>query len=383
MKQRSKILSVFNILIAVAMVTAIVIVTLSAIQIYRRTTTVRRLRMLAISSKSADEAFSDKYSDIEERTISSSEKVLRKAINKVIEEAKANSFKTLDEVKEILDAIPHEYTAIAADDSIYSLLFGQPVNGTEAYDSFVANSRLGRPCELKMVQFTINLDPIFYYIEYDGKKYHIVEDQRSDDYTDESGIIEGTSYFTRFEGYFENTGDITEYGYSTDDPLLRYKDILNYYDEKDNDTRAPSYWQFYVGTIEKDKLDDRVIVPNRPDEDFVKKYTGFADVHPSFKDENPLKDYDGDGTVDRVYREYYVTKYGAAVNIYLFLGNGNTIYLAQNAKGENFSTKMKDVTGDGNEDIVFTQYVKKNDPNWSDTRVFEYKNGNYILSEEK
>lgn len=383
MKQHSKKYAKINLIIAVALCTAIVIVAFFSLRYVRHSSTMAKLSALAEETRSADEALNHKYEKMDiSDGVAPSRKAFRKAMNQIITEASKDTLKSLDEVKEILGEVPREYTQIVADDSIYSLLFGEVKNGREAFDSFIFDTRLGHPSELIMVQFTINLDPIYYYIEYDGKKYHIVEDQTSDGYTGDNAYIENTARYVRFEGYVEKSGDITEYGYSTDNYQLRYNDVLNSLEDESKISAGNDCWQFYISTLEKDKIEDRMIPVDRIDKDFKAAYTGFADIHPDFAKNNPMKDYDDDGTIDRVYRECRESKYGSIVNTYLLLGNGNTIYLASNLWGEDFSTPMKDEDCDGHKDIVFTQYTENEPDKEPETRVFEYRNGNYVLKSE-
>ena len=368
------------IIIAAALVAAIVIACISIAYLQKRNANIDRLQALQKSAREANSEFTIKYkmaSDKEKRRFK-----FESSLKEFWEKQNADSFKTLDEVKKILkEEYPGDYISIVNRDDIYSLLFGEVQNGLQEFDEFVVNSRLNRPATLVMVQFTTNLDPIYYYIEYDGKSYHVVEDKTYDGYGEEYGYVEIKARYLRFEDYPERNGDITEYGYTSDVRNLTYKEVLDYI-EKSSDgeiLEEPNCWEFYISPIDKEAMENRMLAPNRVDRDFKAKYSGFADRHPDYSEDNPFEDYDEDGILDRVYREYEtLSENKGIVNAYLFFGDGNTVTLAKNIWGESFKTQMMDVTNDNNKDICFIQYNENAMGSEYGISIFEYKNGNYV-----
>ena len=94
----------------------------------------------------------------------------------------------------------------------------------------------------------------------------------------------------------------------------------------------------------------------------MRTYTGYADVHPVYANGNAYKDYDKDGILDRIYRTYRVESDGEeVVQVYCFLGNGNTIVLDDNLWGDTFSTYCFDFNEDEIRDICFVQQQNAQD----------------------
>lgn len=392
MKQRLVSFVKSNKRIAAALVAAIVIaVIFLASLIVRRLATQNSLQTLNEAAVRTEERFREHRNKLSEKQKNQLRNDLKELLENWINKSKDDtSFKELDEIKKILGECPDDYVSLTERDDIYSIVLGSAFAGIERFDEFVADCRLGRPSHLIMAQITTNLDPIYYYLEYDGKTYHVVEDKTLDDYEGDNGYSEFFSSKIKFENYSNSEGGLIEYGFLTDDFNLNYKDVVKYYDQMeksaDSDLKEPNFWQFYVCLVNKDELENRVLPSDRLTEEFVKEYTGFADKHPYFKDENPIEDYDGDEILDRVYREQEVIdETRSLTNVYLFLGNGNTVTLGKNLWGDFFKTEMIDVTGDDNKDILFVQYNKGVHPQYG-LSVFEYRNGNYVaakLSQEK
>lgn len=291
-------------------------------------------------------------------------------------------FTNLQEAKDILRELPNDYQSAIVKDDIYALVLGYVQGGREVFNSFLANIRLGRSDRMLMVQFTYDLKPIYYLIEYDGKRFHIIEDQTRDGYNDEAGYIEVYGEYLKFEDYLSNDGGITQYGYLTDNAALSYAKINQYYAEIEKDgteLAKPSFWSFCYSELTKEELNQRVLVSETQSDDFRRKYSGFADLHPSFLASNPIMDYDGDGILDRVYREYIELENGKSlINAYLFFGDGKTVSLERGIWGEYFSTQMVDLTGDGVKDICFIQYDNSTADSDYEISILQYRNGNYI-----
>lgn len=372
--------------IAAAVVAAIVIATILIASFFvRRLAIHSNIKNLKETVIKTDEQFRENFSKLSQEETDR----LRKEFKEMLEgwfsrNSGKKGFRSLEEIKQILGDCPNDYVSLTQRDDIYSIALGSPFAGTQKLDEFLASCRLGRPAELIMAQITTNLDPIYYFLEFDGKTYHVVEDKTLDDYEGENGYSEFFSSKIKFENYIYPEGGLVEYGFLTDDFELNYKDVIQYYEQMErsanSDMKEPKFWQFYVCLISNEELENRVLPSDRVSKEFVKEYTGFADKHPDFKDDNPIEDYDGDEILDRVYREYEsIDENRAIANAYFFLGNGNTITLGKNLWGDYFKTEMVDVTGDGNKDILFVQYNKGVNPQYG-ISIFEYRNGNYVVS---
>jgi len=81
-------------------------------------------------------------------------------------------------------------------------------------------------------------------------------------------------------------------------------------------------------------------------------YTGYLDIHPVYAEENPRQDFDGDGQLDRVYKQYDEED---GTSLYVHFYNGKELLLTSSAWGVWFHTTSCDVTGDGVNEIVFCQ----------------------------
>lgn len=290
---------------------------------------------------------------------------------------------TLDEVKALLQGLPDEYALVVQREDIYSVMFGMAQNGLDAYNKFISEMRLHRPAELVMAQFTTNFDPIYYYVEYNGSDFHVVEDKTRDGYDTESGYSDYYAKYLKVETY-DNSDGIIEYAYLSDDESMSYQNIKKYFAEVEKgntDLLHPEFWEFYIGTISAEEMRSRVLPPDRVSKEFKSEYDGFADLHPSFNANNPIVDYDGDGILDRVYRDYHMSvnsEYTA--NAFLFLGNGKNLLLGSDLWGEDFKTEGADFTGNGSNDICFIQYTLGPKYDEYEISIFEYRDGEYVMA---
>ena len=365
---------------AAALVAAIVVAVISIVYLSKRASMDNKLKALKTETKEANIEFRSKYNELSEAERRQLRDNLRLLIDELLGRNSHYDFKSYDEIKSLLRGYPRDYLTISAMPNVYSILFGESQGGLEAYNNFIAKSRLGIPGNMVMVQFTTNLDPIFYYIEYNGDTYHIVMDQTADDYNEQFGYVESFGKYLKIEPYLSPDGSIVEYGFLTDDIDLKYNQVVAYYMQGGSASlRKPECWPFYVGVASEETLKNRILEPDRTSKTFETEYSGYADLHPSFNDDNPITDLDGDGILDRIYREYTKNEAGNSMaNVYCFLGNGNTITLAKNIWGNRFKTQMADVTGDGIADICFIQYKNNQVYESYGINIFEYKNGNYV-----
>ncbi len=84
------------------------------------------------------------------------------------------------------------------------------------------------------------------------------------------------------------------------------------------------------------------------------EYTGYLDIHPRYAEGNPRADYDGDGLLDRVYRQYDSDTQEAS--FYLYFGSGTKLLLTDAGQGIFFKTETAELTGDGEKEILFEQF---------------------------
>ncbi|MCR4990321.1 MAG: hypothetical protein K6A38_05585 [Lachnospiraceae bacterium] len=286
----------------------------------------------------------------------------------------------LSEVVDLLKEYPADYDDAIARRDIFSISFGFPLFGADVWDRFVAGSKIGHPGNVVMVQFDTNMVPYYYYIEYDGSIYHIVEDRSIDSEDGESGYTEWFAKYLNVECYQAEAG-YAEYAYLTDDPSIIYKDIINYYsDEEASEENAPSAFNFYIGVVTEDIRQTFIVTPEKVDGDYELDYTGYTDKHPSFAEDNPMRDYDGDGILDRVYRDKIVTEdEGTKTGVYLLFGNGEVLTLSEDVQDMDFRTVSADFSGDGFNDICFATYTEEGQIN--EALFFEYNEDRYILAD--
>jgi hypothetical protein len=104
-------------------------------------------------------------------------------------------------------------------------------------------------------------------------------------------------------------------------------------------------------------------------------YTGYMDVQPGLAKNNPKIDYDGDGLLDRVYKE--VNIYNQDSSFYVYFGNGKKLLLADHAYGFLYKTIAADLTGDGMNEIIFEQYSSSTKSANLYYSIFTFTDGNY------
>lgn len=285
---------------------------------------------------------------------------------------------SLDDIKGILKEYPGGYDEALQREDIYSVAFGFPLFGQDLWDKFVSDCRLGRPGNIIMVQFSADFECFYYFIEYDGSQYHVVEDRSRGSEDEESGYSECYGRYLKVEQYVAEAG-YAEYAFVTDDAELTYKDIDVYYHSEDvSEMKEPTFWGFYVGVVTEEMMANAMLSNDEGSEVFASEYSGYADRHPNFFLDNLRMDYDGDGILDRVYREYFLMPDGnEVVYVYLFLGNGENIVLSKNdtSTSMNFRTYVEDNVESDNPDIVFEEY----DEDIINRTVFEYQDGNYVV----
>lgn len=386
MKQRLKSLKISSkLLIAAAVVAAIVIVIFGFIAFGTKGTKSKELEALTQTTKEVGKEFTDKYKNKSDVDAATQRDNLLRWLRNLFNNETDYSFKSKKEIIEILEGYPSSSEDIIIRDDIFSVVFGSAQYGLNTLNNFVSNCRLGIPGTMVMAQFTANLDPIYYYIEFDGNSYHMLEDQTRDGYDDETGFIEVFGKYLKFEGYSDQEGGIVEYGYITDDIKMAYKDVINYYATVDtvgpeNMTR-PECFEFYMGVVSKDELEKRILPPDRLSDEFTSEYNGYLDLHPSYLYDNPMADYDNDGIYDRIFRHFEkVDETRSETDVYCFMGDGNNILLAKNAWGEKYKTYSIDINNDGYKDIVFVQYTDEIIDSKSEAAAFLYENGNFVLS---
>lgn len=289
-----------------------------------------------------------------------------------------DDFTPLYEVKAVLQELPDDFAGITKRNDIFAITYGNARQGHALWETFLADTRLGRNAQIIVAQFTVDEDPIYFFLEYNGDSYHVVEDITRDGYDEEFGYVEAFGKYFKVEDYLEEDAYISEYAYLTDDRTLSYKKVQEYYGgNAGKNQREPSCWEFFIRNITEEEITGRLMVYDDTDMSAAKEYTGFADVHPYFAEENPCKDYDGDGILDRIYRECIKNGKANKVNIYCFLGNGTTITLQENMWGEKFLTDSADFTNDAVKDICFIQYTSNGNISVSGATIFEWTRNGY------
>lgn len=114
----------------------------------------------------------------------------------------------LEEIKEYLSGYPDTLQELT-EAECYVILHGTEHSGREYLDAFLENVNVGNPGELTIVQFTVEGDPIFLYLNADAENVYAVEDISRDK-------MGGSG-----EKYFEKTFDSVW--------LAQEKDAGNYY----------------------------------------------------------------------------------------------------------------------------------------------------------
>ncbi len=105
------------------------------------------------------------------------------------------------------------------------------------------------------------------------------------------------------------------------------------------------------------------------------EYTGYLDLHPKYAEGNPRFDYDGDGLLDRVYKQYGSDKNTSS--FYLYFGNGNKLLLSDYSRGIFYKTEAVELTGDGVKEILFEQFSTSTKCENLYLSIYTLKNGSY------
>lgn len=106
-------------------------------------------------------------------------------------------------------------------------------------------------------------------------------------------------------------------------------------------------------------------------------YTGYMDEHPQLVKNNPQYDYDGDGLMDRIYKE--INKDNGESSFYVHFGNGNKLLLTDRQYGFFYSTYAADLTGDGRNEIIFEQFSSSTKADNLYFSIASYKDGAYEI----
>lgn len=106
-------------------------------------------------------------------------------------------------------------------------------------------------------------------------------------------------------------------------------------------------------------------------------YTGYMDVHPGLAKNNPQFDYDGDGLLDRIYKE--INPDTLECSFYVHFGNGKKLLLADHAYGFFYKTMAADLTGDGMNEIIFEQLTTSTKSDIYFYSIASYNDGEYKL----
>ena len=314
------------------------------------------LETLRIETEAMNQDFSEEYQ--KKDTFSEYSESIRqeKEINK-------EGFMPIEEIRTKLKELPDNFAVIAQRDDVFAITYGSARVGQQLWEEFLSDIRFETPSEVILTQFTVEEDPIYYFIEYNGDSFHIVVDNTRDGYDDESGYTEGFWNYLKVEGYAEEDGSITEYAFLCDSNELTYRMVQDYY--AGNTTAGmeePSVWDFYIRNIPQQEFEERRNQINPDDHYAVRTYSGYADIHPVYAAGNSYKDYDKDGILDRIYRKYIIEETGEeVVKVYCFFGNGKTMELDRDLWGDTFTTQCLDFNEDQTRDICFVQHLNTQD----------------------
>lgn len=340
-----------KVLIGIAIGTALLLGLIFFLIFGRRHSMLGELRRLHGETQTLNENFHEEYQ--KQDTFSEYSEILRKE-----KEVNKEGFLSLEEVRERLKELPDNFADIAQRDDLFAITYGSARVGQELWEDFLADIRFGTPSQVILTQFTVDEDPIYYFIEYNGDSLHIVVDNTRDGYDEESGYAEGFWNYLKVEGYEQENGSITEYAFLCNNEKLTYQMVQNYYSGNTSaGIEEPSVWDFYIRNIPQEEFEERKQEIDPEDAVAVKAYTGYADIHPVYAEGNAYRDYDKDGILDRIYRKYTVNRNGdEVIKVYAFLGNGNTIELDDNLWGDTFETYCLDIDRDQEREICFIQH---------------------------
>ena len=314
------------------------------------------LETLRIETREMNQDFSEEYQKKDTFSEYSESIRQKKAVNK-------EGFMPIEEIRVKLKELPDHFAEIAQRDDIFAITYGSARVGQQLWEAFLSDIRFETPSQVILTQFTVEEDPIYYFIEYNGDSFHIVVDSTRDGYDDESGYTEGFWNYLKVEGYAEKDGSITEYAFLCDSNELTYRMVQDYYAGNTSaGMEEPSVWDFYIRSIPQQEFEERRDRINPDDHYAVRTYSGYADIHPVYAAGNAYKDYDKDGILDRIYRKYIIEETGEeTVKVYCFLGNGKTIELDHDLWGDTFTTQCLDFNEDQTRDICFVQHLNTQD----------------------
>jgi hypothetical protein len=147
-----------------------------------------------------------------------------------------------------------------------------------------------------------------------------------------------------------------------------------------NSSREES-WKYSITYFYNEEMDR--FIPGDEWEEFLKTdeekfydYTGYLDMNSKFMNDNPKKDYDGDGILDRVYKEYHDDT-GTDI-VTMQFGNGTKLQLSDTTLGIFFKTESADLTGDGENEILFEQYGMGTGGTYLYLSIFTLDGGSYV-----
>lgn len=314
------------------------------------------LETLRIETREMNQDFSEEYQKKDTFSEYSESIRQKKAVNK-------EGFMPIEEIRVKLKELPDHFAEIAQRDDLFAITYGSARVGQQLWETFLSDIRFETPSQVILAQFTVEEDPIYYFIEYNGDSFHIVVDSTRDGYDDESGYTEGFWNYLKVEGYAEKDGSITEYAFLCDSNELTYRMVQDYYAGNTSaGMEEPSVWDLYIRSIPQQEFEERRDRINPDDHYAVKTYTGYADIHPVYASGNAYKDYDKDEILDRIYRKYTVEENGKeSVKVYCFFGSGNTMELDDDLWGDVFATQCLDFNEDQTRDICFVQHLNTQD----------------------
>ena len=137
-----------------------------------------------------------------------------------------SSHKTLEEIKQLLASYPSDYESVL-NSGCYVVSNGKAVSGQDLFDDFANNADNGIPDDITIVNFTMEGDPIYSYVYYDGKTFSCITDSSRDRYggweQDEAGGNAGNG---------ENGGNAGNSGNAENGEGAAVKDNYDQYEYK-------------------------------------------------------------------------------------------------------------------------------------------------------
>ena len=126
----------------------------------------------------------------------------------------------------MLSSYPSEYESIM-NNNLFTIVHGKVENGQELFDAFMESVNNGKAAEITIVHFTIEGDPIYGYLSYNGDDFYYVEDVSRDEFKGDYADYLEYSYSYLMNGSDEN-GSFAFLVNSTD--ITEYSQILASYD---------------------------------------------------------------------------------------------------------------------------------------------------------